>query len=197
MLFHGVCHQILPPQRAPCSPRSISLLQNLKVFLQKTDGYVADWDPSSICCKGGGVLLKRLERISWRLRNLMKFQNEINFKLHTCDSYLCFFWKTLESTRSCMRKRCKKCNKTKNFNNSGCCWILNWPGAFTFCRCFSKVDNNRGVLAVSNDDGLYLRLCHHNDGLVIWGGISCFKKMIQYIHCIYIYLYQSYLSLVL
>lgn len=106
----------------------------------------------------------------------MKFQNEINFKLHTCHSSI-FYLKTLESPRVLQAQRLQEVQQTKKTSLER-----------LHCRCFSKVDNNRGVLAVSNDDGLYLRLCHHPS--IVWWfgkGYHVLKDDSIYVLCIYMY----------
>ena len=87
---------------------------------------------------------------------LMKFQNEINFKLHTCHSSI-FYLKTLESPRVLHAQTLQKVQQTKKTSTRVVAVGFLIDLERLHCRCFSKVDNNRGVLAVSNDDGLYLR----------------------------------------
>ena len=158
MLFQGVCHQILPPQLDMFPTIRISAAAEFESLLAENRwicGRLSS-EHCSVCC----TPCKRHGRIYWRLGCLWNSKNEINFKLHTCHSSI-FFENTWINEGLTCANVCKKCNKQTKTSTTVVAVGFLIDLERLHCRCFSKVDNNRGVLAVSNDDGLYLRLlCH-------------------------------------
>ena len=124
MLFQGVCHQILPPQLDMFPTIRISAAAEFESLLAENRwicGRLSS-EHCSVCC----TPCKRHWNLS-ETRKLMTFQNEINFKLHTCHSSI-FFENTWITEGLACANVAKSATK-KNFNN-------NWPGAFTLPLLF-------------------------------------------------------------
>ena len=175
MLFQGVCHQILPPQLDMFPTIRISAAAEFESLLAENRwicGRLSS-EHCSVCC----TPCKRHWNLS-ETRKLMTFQNEINFKLHTCHSSIFF-----ENTWITEGLACANVAKsaTKKKLQQQLTWSVYIAAAFqrwtTTGVCW------RFPMMMASTSGYAI------DSLVVWEGISCFKRWFNICTvCLYIYI---------